>query len=279
METAPGGEGDLIGPDRRPISISDIRTALSQAGIVPGDVVLMHVSMRGVGWVIGGVQGLLMAVLEHLGATGTLVMPGFSSQLSDPGAWQSPPVPASWVQPIRAAMPLFDAELTPTRGIGAVAEALRALPATRRSAHVRDSFLAHGPASEDMLGDHPMDGSLGHRSPLGWLYRHGAKVLLLGAGFDSATCFHLAEENLPTIAPIQESYPVAQQNGITQWQDFPQPPTFEEHFNSIGAEFTATGAVKSALNGAARVFYMRDGVDFAREWLVQAAEAGQISND
>ncbi|HHS94579.1 MAG TPA: AAC(3) family N-acetyltransferase [Rhodobacterales bacterium] len=274
-------EADLICAQEHPISQADLRDALTQTGIKSGDVVLMHVSMRRVGWVIGGVQGLLQAVLDHLGTDldtgGTLVMPAFSSQLSDPGEWQSPPVPPAWVQPIRDAMPLFDPALTPTRGMGSVAEALRALPATKRSMHVRDSFMAVGPLAGGLLADHPLSGSLGQHSPLGKLYRAKAKVLLLGAGFDSCTAFHLAEDGLPGIAPVCESYPVARVSGVTQWQTYTQPANFERFFPQIGGELASTCAVRSALGGAAQVFDMPAGVDFARTWLERAARAGKLT--
>ena len=69
-----------------------------------GRVLLEHVALSRLRWVAGDTQTVLDALLEVLGPTGTLVVPAFSSQLTDPAAWEAPPVPASWVEPIRDAM-------------------------------------------------------------------------------------------------------------------------------------------------------------------------------
>ncbi len=265
-------ESDLIGETKHPVSGDDLRAALTGLGLGPGDIVLMHAAMTELGWVIGGVQTVLQSVLDVLGDQGTLVMPAFSSQLSDPGDWTSPPVPKSWVQPIRDHMPLFDAATTPIRGIGRVADALRALPGTRRSVHPRDSFIAHGPAAKAVLADHPLAYSLGRESPLGKLHDRGAKILQMGAGFDSCTCFHLAEHDLPGGIPDPELTPIRRENGITQWQKVPQPQMFEQHFDALGQAFETSGApIAHDAAAGIRLFAMRDAVAFARAWLEQTA--------
>ena len=270
-------ERDLIARQGRPLTPDLIARELRRMGIGAGDTVLMHVALSRLGWVVGGAQGLLEAVTGLLGARGTLVMPGFSSQLSDPAEWQAPPVPAAWVAPIRGAMPLFDRDRTPTRGIGVVAEALRAWPDSHRSDHVRDSFLAWGAGARAILAQQPVSRSLGAGGPLGRLRAAGAKVLLMGAGFDACTAFHLAEEDLPGIALIEERYPVARTDGVTRWQSYAQPPTFEEHFAAIGAAYEGSGAaVRRGFDGRARAFDMAEAVDFARAWLVRAADAGEL---
>ncbi len=271
-------EANLIGPDKRPLSKHFLKEELIRMGLAQGDLVLMHVSMRRLGWIIGGAQTLLEAALEVLGDKGTLVMPGFSSHISDPADWNSPPVPASWVGEIRDNMPLFDVDLTPTRGIGQVAEALRALPATLRSPHPNDSFLAHGPMAAELVRTHALEKSLGRGSPLGRLHDKGAKVLLLGAEYDSCTCFHLAEEDLPGIEAELVSYPVARDNRTTKWKSVKQSPTFEEHFTRLGADFEVScGQVSLGFEDAARVFDMSEAVNFARGWLEQAAQEGWLS--
>ncbi|HGG05711.1 MAG TPA: AAC(3) family N-acetyltransferase [Aliiroseovarius sp.] len=272
-------ESDLIGENKHPVSGDDLRRALTALGLQRGDIVLMHVAMTGLGWVIGGVQTVLQSVLGVLGDDGTLVMPAFSSQLSDPGDWTSPPVPPGWVQPIRDHMPLFDAATTPIRGIGRVADALRALPGTGRSTHPRDSFIAHGPAAADILADHPLAFSLGRGSPLGKLHERGAKVLQLGAGFDSCTCFHLAEHDLPGVAPAPELTPIRRERGVTIWEPVLQPQMFEQHFATLGQAFMASGAtIASDAQAGMRLFAMRDAVAFARDWLERATAGGHLSS-
>ena len=62
---------------------------------------------------------------RSLGATGTLVMPTHSTDLTEPSQWENPPVPESWWTVIRETMPAYQPDLTPTRSMGVIAETFR----------------------------------------------------------------------------------------------------------------------------------------------------------
>ena len=278
MAAGMADEADLIRASTTPLTKVKITAELTRMGLAHGDLVLMHTSMSALGWIPGGAQSVLEAVLEVLGPNGTLVCPGFSSQLSDPAQWSSPPVPAEWVGQVQENMPVFHPDRTPTRNMGKVAEALRALPQTQRSHHPVDSFLAHGPMARALLADHPIGHSLGQGSPLGKLYQHGAKVLLLGANFGSCTAFHLAEDGLTGMPEISERYPHKREGGKTLWQEVAQPPTFEAHFPNLGAAYEiASTRLTHGFTQSARLFPLREAVDFARLWLQDAADQGRLS--
>ncbi|MGB0440058.1 MAG: aminoglycoside N(3)-acetyltransferase, partial [Paracoccaceae bacterium] len=156
---------------------------LGRLGIGAGDVVLLHVSMRGLGWVVGGAQSVIGAFLDVLGPKGTLCMPGHSAQLSDPGDWQNPPVPKAWHDVIRAEMPVFDPETTPLYGIGAAADLFWRWPGTRRSHHPQVSMLARGHHAEQITQAHSLDHAFGPDAPLGRVHDLGGKAVLLGVGY------------------------------------------------------------------------------------------------
>jgi len=84
----------------------------------PGNVLLIHSSLRALGWVCGGAPAVISALLDAPGPTGTLVMPTHSTQLTDPAGWTSPPVPNSWWQIIREQALPYNPAITPTRGMG-----------------------------------------------------------------------------------------------------------------------------------------------------------------
>jgi aminoglycoside 3-N-acetyltransferase len=170
---------------------------LSTLGLTAGDTVLVHSSLRSLGWVCGGAVAVVQALLDVLGPGGTLVVPTQTMDNSDPKHWSRPPVPESWWPVIREHMPAFDPVVSPAAGLGVIAEQVRTWPGAVRSDHPHTSFAAVGAAAAELMAEHELTSQLGERSPLAALERAGAKVLLLGTGFASCTAFHLAEYRVP----------------------------------------------------------------------------------
>ena len=97
-------EQDVIARTPEPATIKSLRADLRALGVTPGDTLLVHTSLSGIGWVCGGAQTVVMALLDAISdesATGTLVMPAHSGDWSDPAQWEAPPVPTQWVPIIR----------------------------------------------------------------------------------------------------------------------------------------------------------------------------------
>jgi aminoglycoside 3-N-acetyltransferase len=128
----------------QPATIASLRDDLAWLGVAPGMVLLVHSSLSALGWVSGGSVAVLLALEAALGATGTLVMPTHSGDLSDPAAWRNPPVPEAWWPVIRDTMPAYDPELTPTRGMGAIPETFRRGRGVRGNHHRCRSLPAAG---------------------------------------------------------------------------------------------------------------------------------------
>ncbi|MGZ4615297.1 MAG: aminoglycoside N(3)-acetyltransferase [Actinomycetes bacterium] len=241
---------------------------LAALGVRPGETLLVHTSVKALGWIPGGPLAVVQALRDALGPSGTVVVPTQTGDNTDPAGWRHPPVPEPWWQPIREHTPAFDPALTPSRGMGAVPEIVRRLPGAQRSSHPTTSFAAHGPRSREVVAVHDLDCQCGDRSPLAALERLGARVLLLGAGFDSCTAFHLAEYRTPN-PPRTTLGSAVLVGGERRWASYDDVDLDEGDFDRIGAAFRETGAVSSGRVGeaTAHLFDLREAVSFATGWM------------
>lgn len=233
-------------------------------------MVIAHSSLSALGWVAGGAQAVVEALEAAVGATGTLVMPTQSGQLSDPARWSNPPVPPAWVDTIRAELPAYDPHRTATRAMGQIVDCFRCHPQARRSAHPTVSFAARGPAADQIVGAHPLTPAFGETSPLARLYELDAKVLLIGVGHANNTSLHLAENRAdwPGKPRYREGVPVLV-DGERRWVYYEDVYPDDEDFPHIGRAFSATGAEHTGRLGAGigRLCRQRQLVDFAVTWM------------
>lgn len=253
-----------VSPTTRASLTADLRAL----GLGSGEILLVHASMKQVGWVCGGSVAVVQALLDVLGPTGTLVVPTHTADNRDPSRWRDPGIPQSWWPTIRACLPAFDLRFTPSVGMGAVAELVRTWPGARRSAHPQTSFAALGPQAEDIVGTHDLDCHLGDRSPLGRLADLGASVLLLGVGWDRCTAFHLAEYRLPD--PPLWTYSCAVSRGTDrEWVTYSDVNLVDDDFAELGSAFEAADRVAVGLvgNATSRLFTVQAATAFSLEWM------------
>lgn len=261
-------EGEVILRTSLPRTRSGLATDLRQLGLTPGTIVLVHASLSSLGWVCGGPVTVVQALMDVLTTTGTLVMPTQSMDYSDPAEWEDPPVPSEWWSIIRETMPAFDARVTPTLGIGRIAETFRTWSDVRRSSHPTVSFAAWGQHTDVIVEGHSVDNSLGEGSPLARLYDLNAWVLVLGVGYDQNTCFHLAEYRTLGAKQVSKGAPILEA-GQRKWKQYSDIEFDTDCFVEIGAAFEQANHVKVSQVGNAqtRLFPLRCAVDFAVSWL------------
>lgn len=251
-----------------PNTVSSLATELRDLGVQAGDTLLVHSSLSALGWVCGGAQAVVDALQAVVTESGTLAMPTHTTQYSDPAGWSNPPVPDAWVDPIRASMPPFRPDVTPTRGMGAIAECFRSYPDVVRSRHPEFSFAAWGADADGVTGDHPYDHGLGEGSPLARVYERGGRVLMLGVGHEVNTSLHLAESRADfDKRTIEHSAPVMEEGRRVR-------VTYEDierrsgDFAELGADFEEQVGLTEGDIGAAtaKLIDQRPLVDFAVAW-------------
>ena len=264
-------EADTIhAAGERPVTKDELVEDLRALGVGGEQPILVHSSLSRLGWVCGGAQAVLEALQEVVGSEGTIVMPAFTGDLSDPSHWRNPPVPESWWPVIRETMPAFDPERSHTRMMGAIVDTFRAWPGVQRSNHPHDSFLACGPLADAVLNptpEPPVDG-FGETSPLARLYDLDARVLLLGVNHSNNTSLHLAEQRshwsgkriIETGAPIML-------DGKRVWHRFEVLHSQDDDFPRIGEAFGDRQTRGKMGRGEGFWMSQREVVDFGIEWM------------
>ncbi len=252
------------------VTQADIVRDLRALGIHPGMTLLVHSSLSKIGWVAGGQVAVILALEEALTPEGTLVMPTHSADLTEPSHWRNPPIPQEWWEPFRQNAAPFDRSLTPTHGMGAIAEAFRSQTGVLRSNHPSVSFAAWGKHAAVVTQDQPLSPIFGESSPLARVYDLDGWVLLLGVGHGNNTSLHLCEwrADLPRTYELAGSPVII--DGVRQWAAWQEMIWSDEDFIELGAAFAAeTGLQRTGKIGAATAILVpqRQLVDFGAEWL------------
>ncbi|GIH08688.1 AAC(3) family N-acetyltransferase [Rhizocola hellebori] len=239
-------------------------------GLNAGDTVLVHASLRSLGWVCGGATGVVLALTDVLGREGCLIVPAQTPDNRDPSRWENPRVPESMWDEIRDHILPFDPKRSPALAMGLIAEQVRTWPGAIRSRHPQTSFAGIGPAAEKLLATHELSCQLGHESPLGALYRADARFLLLGVGFDRCTAFHLAEYNLPGQV-TRTNRCVVRKRGQRRWVEYQDIDLNAGDFAALGNDFENDRSVSVGTVGSAtaRLASVRDAVSYAEGWFMK----------
>lgn len=179
-----------MGTGRSPADRETLIADLGRLGLRPGDVAMVHASLRAVGPVAGGARTVAEALLQAVEPGGAVM--GYAS-------WDRSPYEETLngrrlPRAAKAAWPAFDpAEAGVYRGFGLLNDYLRRLPGARRSGHPDASMVAVGAQADYLVEPHRLGQAFGPGSPVERLIRLGGRVLLLGAGPDAVTVLHYAE--------------------------------------------------------------------------------------
>ncbi|MFS0781489.1 aminoglycoside N(3)-acetyltransferase [Bacillus sp. 1P06AnD] len=251
-----------------PNTITSMIRELHQLGVEKGMTLIVHSSLKSLGWVCGGANAVVEALMSAVGEEGTIVMPTQSAELSDPSYWQEPPVPEEWWDTIRKEMPAYDPKTTTTLGMGKIVDCFRTYEGVIRSSHPTTSFAAWGRNAERITSDHSLSFSLCEESPLQKIYDMKGSILLIGVGYDRNTSLHLAECHADACFSCQQGSPIIE-DGKRVWKEYEEFLYDTERFNEIGYLFERKYPVRVGLIGLAecRLIPQKQLVDFASLYL------------
>ena len=258
------------------ITKNQLVAAFRTLDIAGGQTVMLHASVKAIGWILGGPHVVLQALVDVIEPRGTLMMLA---------SWEGAPYRMEgWPQAARAACvaecPAFDPATSPAdhREMSILAEYLRTWPGAYRSAHPLASFVAIGAQAQWLMADQPLQYPHGPESPVARLCAVGGKVLLLGAPLSNLTLLHHAEHlaNVPHKRIDRYALPVMR-NGQRVWVDIEEYDTTDgiadfgsdDYFFAIGQAYLALGKGRTAQvgNAPAYLFEADDVKQFGMQWM------------
>jgi len=165
---------------------------LRRLGLGPGELVMVHASVRRVGPVFGGPDEIHLAIVDAVSPGGTMMMLfGCPDGFDDVGRGH---LGAAEEAEILEHMPAFDKTATrANRDVGTLAEFFRSWPGTVCSDCPAVRIGARGARADWLVAEHVLDYPFGRTTPFEKLVESGGKVLLLGSDHDEVTLMHYAE--------------------------------------------------------------------------------------
>jgi len=216
-------------------------------GIEPHHKVTMHTSLRALGPIENGADGLIDAMKAYLSAPGGMLL-----------------IPTHTWANVNKDQPVFDVRST-VSCIGTMAQVAAKRRDGVRSLHPTHSVMAFGQGAEEFIRGE--ENSTTPAPVSGWLnrmYEEGGKILLVGVGHGRNTYMHAVEERLNISNRISEDAFVPriidrdgreiigqpfhphETKGITEW--------LSDFYPNFKAAFEYTGAVHYDRLGQALVY-------------------------
>lgn len=179
---------------------------------ITSDIVMVHASMKAFGWIAGGTETVVRALLEAVGCRGTVC-----AQVAwEENQWHSGDSPSISPAYRRLLLP-FDPQVSEAaRFEGRVAERIRTWPGARRSCNPASGIAAVGAAADWLTQSHPLRHGFGTGSPYAKLIEGHGQILVLGAPLARLSILHHAETIASTSHKRRVRYevPIASEHGV-----------------------------------------------------------------
>lgn len=180
------------------ITSKDIKSGLENFGFGRGHRLMIHSSLSSFGWVDGGAEAVIKALMDLVGAEGTILMPSFNhgAPFNANGSGAYDPLETRCTN-------------------GRIPDIFWRMEGVHRSLNPTHAFAAWGHDAEKYTKDHHLTLTMGEDSPPGLLTRDGGYQLNMGTGHHTTTAKHLAEtvNRSPCLGYRTEAYPVRLLNG------------------------------------------------------------------
>lgn len=177
------------------VTRADLVRDLRNNGVNPGDLLFVHSSLKSLGFVEGGPDTVISALLEAVGDEGTVMLPTYYM----PGGG------------ILSTCQIPDYEFDPRihgSNMGALPEAFLKFPNVHRSIHPTHSVSAIGKYAKYLTESHHLAASVfGEGSPWERCWQLNGKVFGLGISMGPVTFYHLLEDRVGDSFPLPVRMP------------------------------------------------------------------------
>jgi len=243
------------------ITYDRLVTDFRAIGLEPGDTVLMHSSLKRIGYVENGPKTVLDALYAAVSPGGTIVLPAYHV------------IGGTILETCKIPDYVFDPRVHGTR-LGRLPAELLRLPGVERSLHPTHSVCALGPQARFLTENHHRAPStFGHGSPWERLIEIGGKVMGLGIPMAPGGLYHpledLMADEFPLPVRMKETYHLRCRHPsgeIVEVPIVPLDPAFSERRidhpgrgdlrDYFWQEFTRAGLLRVGQIGEARTWWM-----------------------
>lgn len=246
------------------ITKQDIIQQLQNIGIQRGMLVIVDAQSEHLGYISGGIQTFIDALMQCVGYDGTIVMPAFTPTLLDPACYGAEKIDRENWELLRDNALPFNKKLTPPDTDDVMVHQFLRNEGVVRSYHPIYSFAAWGKYAKLICDKHPLHFGLSKESPLGKLTELNGFVLLAGCGYDACTAFQLARYSGEQLPIKILSSPIEHNNQVL-WKDMLDLELDNSGFEVIGEVMEERKIVKNMYLNAARcrLFSAREAVNIA----------------
>jgi len=159
---------------------TDLIAGIKKAGIKKGDILFIHSSLKGLGYIENGPQTIIDAFKSVIGKEGTLIFPVFTIDMTMEKTLLSDSV--------------FCPKTSPST-VGAISNYFLKNDFVFRSLHPTHSVAAWGKHAEFITKNHhTANSNFGKDTPFGRFLELNGKLLGLGIKYDNVTFYHTYED-------------------------------------------------------------------------------------
>jgi len=217
----------------------DLSDRLRHSGLVEGDSVVVHSSLRALGPVNGGAETVVEALLDVVGDEGLILAPTytyFTTRFN----------------------PASEPSLT-----GRLTETIRTREEAHRSWHPTHSAAAIGAGAVDIVKGHHLRAACGFGSPLDRVMSRNGWVLLIGVGHNANSTIHVGEVHaavpyldVPFFADSPTQLTVVTPDGDLAVPII-HPSGCSKAFGAVERPLRQRGAIRDGILGDALIQLMR----------------------